>query len=104
MKLKIHFESKLILIQWLDEEDWIKSMYTQYITYSFSTTIGSHVCDLWNITKQKEIEKIMQCSFIKSPFSLYGNGFFLKGIYYYAFITKKMQKNTFFEWNFIQKF
>ncbi len=23
--------------------------------------------------------------------------------YYYAFITKQMQINTFFEWNFIQK-
>ncbi len=38
-----------------------------------------------------------------SSFS-YGNDFFLKIKYYYAFITKQMQKNTFFERNFIQKF
>jgi hypothetical protein len=30
------FESKLILIQQLDEEDWIKSMYIKYITHNFS--------------------------------------------------------------------
>jgi len=41
---KVHFESKLILIQWLDEEDWIKSMYVEYIIYSFSTAIGPHLC------------------------------------------------------------
>jgi hypothetical protein len=79
-ELKIHLESKWILIQGLDEEDWIKSMYTQYITYSFSTTIGSHVYDSWNITKQKKIEKIMECSSIKSPPLWYGCGFFLKKI------------------------
>jgi hypothetical protein len=39
--------------------------------------IGPHVYDSWNITKQKEIEKIMQCPFIKSP-CWYGIGFFLK--------------------------
>ncbi len=52
LEFKIHFESKLISIQWLDEEHWIKP-----ITYSFSMAIGPHVCDSWNITKQKEIEK-----------------------------------------------
>jgi p-aminobenzoyl-glutamate transporter AbgT len=56
-----------------------------------------------NITKQKEIEKIMQYPFIKSLFLLYVIGFFLKGKYYYAIITKKMKKKTFFEWNFIHK-
>ncbi len=45
----------------------------------------------------------MQCPSIKSPPFLYGSGFFLKIQYYYAFIIKQMQKNTFFEWNFIQK-
>jgi len=54
---KVHFESKLILIQWLDEEDWIKSMYVEYIIYSFSTAIGPHLCGSWNIIKQKKIEK-----------------------------------------------
>jgi hypothetical protein len=103
LEFKIHFESKLILIQWLDEEDWIKSMYTQCITNIFSMATGLHVCDLWNITKQKEIGKIMQCPSIKSPSLWYGSGFVLKIWYYYVFITKKMQKNTFFKWNFIKK-
>ncbi len=35
---KLKFESNFILIEWLDEEDWIKSMYTEYITYIFSMT------------------------------------------------------------------
>ncbi len=70
----------------------------------FSVAIGPHVCDSWNIANQKEIEKIMQWPSIKSPPLWYDNGFLLKGRYYYAFIPKKMQKNTFFEWNFIQKF
>jgi hypothetical protein len=39
LKLKVHFESKLILIKWLDEKNWKKIKYIQYITYSFSTAI-----------------------------------------------------------------
>jgi hypothetical protein len=69
-------ESKLILIQWLNEEDWIKLMYIQYITYSFLTTTRLHVCGSWNITKQNKIEKIMEFPFIKSPPLWYGSGFF----------------------------
>jgi hypothetical protein len=34
LELKVHFESKLILIQQLNEEDWIKSMYMKYVTFS----------------------------------------------------------------------
>jgi len=49
------------------------------------------------LNKQKEIEKILQCPFIKSPSLSYATGFFLKGRYYYAFITKKIQLKTFFE-------
>jgi len=45
LELKVHFESILILIQWLNEEHWIKSMYIKYITYNFSTVIGPNVCD-----------------------------------------------------------
>jgi hypothetical protein len=30
LDLKVHFESKLILIQWLNEEDWIKTMYIKH--------------------------------------------------------------------------
>jgi hypothetical protein len=70
-------------------------MYIEYIIYNFSTTIGSHVCDSWNITKQKEIEKIMQCPSIKSFPLWYGTGFFLKGKYYYAFIHKRCKKTHF---------
>jgi hypothetical protein len=44
LELKVQFELKLILIQQLDEKDWIKLMYIQYITYIFSTTIRPHVC------------------------------------------------------------
>jgi hypothetical protein len=40
LELKTHFELELSLIKWLDEEDWIKSMYIKYIMYIFSTTIG----------------------------------------------------------------
>jgi len=51
-------------------------MYIEYITYNFSMAIGPHVCDPWNIAKQKKTKKIMQCPFIKSLL-WYGSGFFL---------------------------
>ncbi len=38
----------------------------------------------------------MQCPSIKSPIFLYGSGYLFKLRYYYAFITKQMQKNAFF--------
>jgi hypothetical protein len=44
LEFKVHFESKSSLIQWLDEEDWIKSMCIKYITYMFSMAIRPHVC------------------------------------------------------------
>ncbi len=78
-------------------------MYTYYITYSFLMAIRHHVCDPWNMTKQKEIEKIMQCPFIKSPFLWYGISFFLKGKYNYAFIIFKMKKKTHFLMEFHPK-
>jgi hypothetical protein len=78
-------------------------MYIKYITYTFSTAIRPHVCDSWNITKKMKIEIIIKCPFIKLPPLWYGSGFFLKYIYYYAFIVERMEENTFFEWNFIQK-
>jgi hypothetical protein len=43
----------------------------------------------------KEIEKIIQCPFIKSPPLRYGSGFFLKKSYCYAFIVQKCKKHTF---------
>ncbi len=57
--LKVHFESKLILIQWLDEEDWTRSTYTNYIIYNFLVATRPHVYDSWNITqkKKKELKK-----------------------------------------------
>jgi hypothetical protein len=45
MKFKVHDKLNLILIQWLNEEDRINSMYIKYITYSFSMTIMPYVCD-----------------------------------------------------------
>jgi hypothetical protein len=77
-------------------------MYIKYIIYIFLTAIRPHVYDLWNITKQKKNLNNAMLIFKSLPL-WYGNGFFLKIKYYYAFITKQMQKNTFFEWNFIQK-
>jgi hypothetical protein len=40
LELEVHFESELTLIQWLNEEYYIKSMYIKYITYDFSIAIG----------------------------------------------------------------
>ncbi len=57
LELKDHFESKWSLIQWSDEEIWIKSMCIKYVTYIFSMAIGPHVCGSWNITKPKKNEK-----------------------------------------------
>jgi hypothetical protein len=42
-------------------------MYIEYIIYNFLASKKFHVYDSWNITKQKKIEKIMQCQSIKSP-------------------------------------
>jgi hypothetical protein len=44
LEFKAHFESKLSLIQWLDEKDWIKSMCIKYITYIFSMATWPYVC------------------------------------------------------------
>jgi hypothetical protein len=90
LELKVHLDTNLILIQQLDEEDWIKSMYIEYIIYNFSTTTKPHVYGSCNITKQKKIEKIMQCPFIKFPTIWYGSGFFVKRKYYYGFNSKEM--------------
>jgi hypothetical protein len=82
-------------------------MYIKYITYICSTIIRFHVYGSWNITKQKKIEKLMQCLFVKSPPLSYGKvkfSFFILNLrrssfkvflfkkYYYAFIVQKMQK------------
>jgi hypothetical protein len=93
--IKVHFESKLILIQWLDEENWIKFMYIQYIIYSFSMAIKLHVCGSLNITKLKKIEKKMQCPSIKSPPLWYGNVFFYN-IYIIMDLLFKNEKHTHF--------
>jgi hypothetical protein len=93
LELKVHFELKLILIQWLDEEDWINLMYKQYITYNFSMAS----C-LWFMKHyQKKIEKIMQCPSIKSPPFWYGSDFLPKKRHYYAFIVQKWKITLFNE-------
>jgi hypothetical protein len=71
-----------------------------YKIYIILDAIRPHFCDSRNITKQKKMEKIMQCLSIKSPL-LYNN--FLKEEIYYTFILLKIFSNRFFEWNFIQK-
>ncbi len=80
--------SKLILILWLDEEDWIKSMYIEYITYNFSVAIGPHIYDSWNITKQKKFENLMQCPSIKSPL-LWNDSFFFFFKHFFNGISSK---------------
>jgi hypothetical protein len=75
LEFKVDFESKLILIQQLNEKDWIKLIYIQYVIYYFSIAIGPHVCGSWNNTIYLFILKLMQCPFIKSPPLWYGSGF-----------------------------
>jgi hypothetical protein len=69
-------------------------MYIHYITYNFSMAIGPHVCDSWNITKQKKFEKIMQCPFLKFPLFWYGSGVFFKK----DIIMHLLLKNTHIFW------
>jgi hypothetical protein len=71
LELKVYIESNLSLIQWLDEENWIKSMCIKYIMYIFPMAIGPHIYGSLHITKPKKNEKKkMLCSPIKiSPFS-----------------------------------
>jgi hypothetical protein len=57
LELKIHFESKLILIQCLDEEDWIKSMYTQYITNIFQWPQGLMFVIYETLPNKRKLEK-----------------------------------------------
>jgi hypothetical protein len=87
LELKVQFESKLILIPTIKWGGLSKINVHKYITYSFSMTIGPHVCDSWNITKQREIKKITQCPFIKSLLFYTLMVFFLKGRYYNALIV-----------------
>jgi hypothetical protein len=54
MELLVHYESNLILFQWLDEEDWRKSMYIRDIIYTFSTAIGPHVVNHNTLLNKKE--------------------------------------------------
>ncbi len=72
LELKVHFELMLIL-RGLDKIN-IHTIHN----LQFPIAIGPHVCGSSNITKQKEIEKIMQCPFTKSPLLWYGTGLFPK--------------------------
>jgi hypothetical protein len=89
--------TKLILIQHLNKDDWIKLMYIQYIIYNFSMAIGPHVYGSWNITKQKKIEKIMQCPCINFLFFDVVMVFPLKEILLCIYCSK-MQKKTHIFW------
>ncbi len=55
----VHYESNLILIQWLDEEDWIKSMYIRYIIYTFSTAIGPDVVIHNTLLNKRRMKKLL---------------------------------------------
>jgi hypothetical protein len=59
LELKVHFGSKLSLIKWLDEEDWIKSTCIKYIMYISLMAIRFHVYGSWHITKPKKNEKLI---------------------------------------------
>jgi len=76
----------------------------KYIIYSFSTAIGPHVCCSWNITKQKKIEKLRQCPFIKFPLFWYGSGFFFFLNIFLCIYCCKMKKNTHFLMEFHPNF
>jgi hypothetical protein len=77
-----------------------KLMYIKYIIDKILMAIGPHVFYSWNITKQTKTEKMIQCSFVKSPPFSYGNFFSFKNNNN-AFIIK-MQKKHIFEWIFFQ--
>jgi hypothetical protein len=70
-------------------------MHIWYIIYSFSTTIGLHVCGSWNIFKQKKLKRIMQFPSLKSPPLWYSSGFFPIRMILLC-IYSKMQNNTHF--------
>jgi hypothetical protein len=65
--------------------------------------IGPHVCDSWNITKQKKTEKNNAMPIYKISFFKYGIGFSLKIFLIYAFNIKSMQKKTHFWMKFHPK-
>jgi len=71
LKFKVHFQSKSMLIQWLNEKDWIKSMYKKYIIY-----IKSYVYGSCNNTKQEQTKKKKGMFNYKISSSLYVSGFF----------------------------
>jgi hypothetical protein len=66
--------------------------------------IGFHVCGSKHITKPNKNEKKIQCPPIKSPPFFKVMIFSPKVKVYYAFITQQVQRNTFFEWIFNQRF
>jgi hypothetical protein len=69
--------------------------------------IRFHVYDSWNITKQKKIEKIIQCPFIKSPPIWYGSGFKKNIIIIMHSLLNKCKKTHFLNeihpktWNYL---
>jgi hypothetical protein len=69
MKLKVHYESNLIAIQQLDEEDWIKST-----LYNFSFEIYIYM----QISKLYEMYYFVTNIVIHSKFSMFVG--FLEGI------------------------
>jgi hypothetical protein len=85
-------------MQWLNEKDWIKSLYKKYIIY-----IKSYVYDSCNNTKQEQTKKKKGMLNYKIFSSLYVSGFFFFFKFVMPLLFKKCQKHI-FNGFFIDKF
>jgi hypothetical protein len=90
LEFKIHFELKIILIQQLDERDWLKLIYIEYIIYIFFDNFRASC--LWFIKcyqKKKKIE-LLQCLIVKYlPSYMVMIFFYNKSLYIYCFKCPK---------------
>jgi hypothetical protein len=81
--------SQLILIEGLDEEDWIKSMYIQYIIHSLFTATRLHVLFTTHYQAKEKLEKNVIFNYkMKRLLCIY---------------CSKNEKKTFLEWIFNKK-
>jgi hypothetical protein len=90
LKFKVHFQSKSMLIQWLNEKDWIKSMYKKYIIY-INLMFMVHATTL----NKSKLKRKRECSTIRSLllYMLVVFSFFFK--YVMPLLFKKCQKHIF---------
>jgi hypothetical protein len=81
--------SQLILIEGLDEEDWIKSMYIQYIIHSLFTATRLHVLFTTHYQAKEKLEKNVIFNYkMKRLLCIY---------------CSKNEKKAFLEWIFNKK-